>query len=221
MNEQVTAAAESNVIGNNTNEQSKDYNNLDFKNLYEEVKKESIIRKEKIKEISNEKLELETRLKSFEDMVQKEKEKKLKENEDYKALIELKEKQIAKLKLGYQPIGKELKELRGLKHKIEIDKKTKRETLLNEIKTISENNKNENYLAIAEALQDNDKIELFLKSISTVVEKKTVPVYDVKPVASPRPAGEAINANSILDIQRLFKENPVKYQEFINSKKRK
>jgi hypothetical protein len=219
-NKQVPAVAENVAIGNSNNEQFTEDNNVDYKVLFEDVKKESIIRKEKIKEILNEKTELETRLKSFDDMVQKEKENKLKENEDYKSLLELKEKQIAKLKLGYQPIGKELKELRGLKNKIEVEKKTRRENLLNEIKTISQNNKNESYFAIAEALPDNEKLELFLNSISQV-EKKSVPVYNVKQVASPRPAGEAIKANSILDMQRLFKENPAKYQEFINNKKRK
>ena len=218
MNEQVTAGAESQAVGNSNNEQVTNENKvgvIDY-SVFEAVKRESIDRKNKINEMKAERSELEAKLKSYEDMINKEKEAKLKEKEDYKALIELKEQEINKLKVDYEPTINELAQLRELKSQVEAKEKAKRESLLSGIKTLSETLKNDSYLTIAEALPDNEKLELYLKSISQV-EKKNVPIYDSKPVRTP--VGETFDVNSIEGLQELYKKDPIKYKEIINSKK--
>jgi len=219
MNEQVTAGAESQAVGNSNNEQVTNENKvgvIDY-NVFEAVKRESIDRKNKINEMKAERSELEAKLKSYEDMINKEKEAKLKEKEDYKALIELKEQEINKLKVDYEPTINELAQLRELKSQVEAREKAKRESLLSEIKTLSETLKNDSYLTIADALPDNEKLELYLKSISQV-EKKNVPIYDAKPVRTP--VGETFDVNSFEGLQELYKKDPIKYKEIINQRKK-
>ena len=192
--------------------------NKNYETLYELVKKESIERKEQLKALAAEKSELESKLKTFEDMSKQEQEQKLKEKEDYKALLELKEQEINKYKNEFEPVSRELEELRALKTQVEQKEQTRRENLLNEIKAVSEKIKNDSYLTIAAALTDNDKLELFLKAISPAGEKK-IPVYNSKLGVSPKPAGEAFNPDSLLDLQKLYKEDREKYNQIITARR--
>ena len=191
---------DSSIVGRGELPTNKD---VDFKALYEEVKKESIARKEKLKEITSEKSLLEEKIKEYDDMIKKENEQK--------------EQEINKLRNEFEPISKEVEQLRALKADLEQREKTRRENLINEIKTISQNLKDDSYLTIAEALPDSDKLELFLRSISQGREK--IPVYNSKLGGSPKPAGEAINPDSLLDLQKLYKEDRTKYNELVATKR--
>ena len=190
----------------------------DYKRLYSETKKESIQRKERIKESTAQIEELENKLKNYEATDAKKQENKLKEKENYKKLAELRELQLKKVKSGYAVIANELKPLKEFKNQQETIEKTKRENLINEIKNISETSKNDSYLAIAEALPDNNKIELFLKSISQ--EREKFPVFNSKTGASPKPGGEAINPDSIVEMQKLYENDKDAYNKIINSKRK-
>jgi len=191
----------------------------DYEALYEMVKKESIERKEQLKNLSAEKTELEAKIKGFEELSKQQQEQKLKEKEDYKSLLDIKEQEINKFKNHFESSSKELEQLRALKTQVDAKEQSHRESLLNEIKTISEKQKNDSYLTIAAALQDNEKLELFLRSISPAGEK--IPVYNAKIGASPKPAGSAssYNVNDLADLQRLYIEDKDKYTEIINQKK--
>ena len=195
----------------------------DYKRLFEETKEETLERKEKIKVLNTEKAELEARLKALEDAAKQAQEQKLKQNEDYKGIIELKDKELNDLKSQYEPTVKELETLRELKNQVETREKTKRGNLLNAVKSVSEKQKNNSFIAIAEALP-NDKLELYLRSISIQrqvpqQEKQALPVYSNRPSPSPRPAGEAINSMSIFEQQKLYEKDNGKYQQFINQRK--
>jgi len=175
MNEQVTAVAESQVAGSNNNEvNTKEHDVNYYKVRLDETIKESIDRKNKIKEITTEKSELEAKLKSYEEMINKEKETKLKEKEDYKALIELKEQEINKLKMDYEPISSELAQLRELKSQVEAKEKAKRESLLNEIKTLSETLKYVFY----------NKDSITLKSANKKFKDRTLKTDDINIIGS-------------------------------------
>ena len=172
-----------------------------YRDLCVKLKDESVNKKNKVNELLQEMGQLETKLKNY---------------KDYKSLIEQKEEEINKLRNEFEPVNKEIEQLRALKADIEQKEKTRRENLINEIKTISQNLKNDSYLVIAEALPDNEKLELFLK-ISSAEEKK-IPVYSSKVGTSPKPAGEAINPNSISDLQRLYKEDRERYNELLDTR---
>ena len=189
------------ITVDNTETKERDINY--YKDLCVKLKDESVERKNKVNELLQERSELENKLKSY---------------EEYKTLIEQKEHEINKLRNEFEPVNKEVEQLRELKADIEQKEKTRHENLINEIKNISTNHKNDSYLVIAEALPDNEKLELFLKSISSAEEKK-IPVYSSKPGASPKPVGEAINPNSIIDLQRLYNEDRERYNVLIESRK--
>jgi len=180
-----------------TKERNIDY----YRDLCVKLKDESVNKKNKVNELLQEKVELENKLKNY---------------EEYKTLIEQKEEEINKLRNEFEPVSKEVEQLRALKADIEQKEKIRHENLINEIKTISEHQKNDSYLVIAEALPDNDKLELFLKSISSAEEK--IPVYSSKPGPSPKPVGEAINPSSISDLQRLYNEDRERYNELVGTR---
>ena len=79
-----------------------------------------------------------------------------------------------------------------------------RESLLKDIKTISDELKDDSCLAIAEALPNNEKLELFLKAVSRWGKK--LPLYDGR-VQSPKPVSEVYDPSSITDMQRLYRED--------------
>jgi hypothetical protein len=78
--------------------EKKELNTEELQRLLDDTKKESIQRKEKLREIANEKSELEKKLKDFEDAKKLEEETKLKEKEDYKNLVDLKVKELESVK---------------------------------------------------------------------------------------------------------------------------
>ena len=165
-------------------QQKQQDDNVDYKALYKKVKQESITRREKLKRADFDRYELET---------------KLKEQEDYKSL--------------YESTLQEVEELKEYKTKTEQRQQTKRENLLNEIKSISETQREKSFVEIADSIQDNDKLELYLKSISQV-NRKTLPVDNRKiPMVKPS-LYENVDSKDINAMQRLYREDNLKYREY-------
>lgn len=191
----------------------------ELQKLLDDTKKESIQRKEKLRAISDEKSELEKKLKEYEDIKKAEEERKLKEKEDYKNLVELKNKELEKIQSEFDPLKKELEDLRKLKVDIETKEKARRETLLENVKAISEKAKNESMLSIAEALP-TDRLEIYLKQISE--QKEKTPVFSGKPSIKSKPEGEVKNAKdyTVTELQDIYKSDKARYDEIMNERRK-
>lgn len=148
------------------------------RNKLNETTKESITRKEKIREQENKVKEYETLITNFKSEQAKTDSNQL--SDTIRFQLELKEKQLRDKELelekiknentltkseieqkekAYQQLETKLKEIKEQETK-------KRDSLLKEIKTIAEAKNNTSLLEIAEAINDNDKLDKYYKQIT-------------------------------------------------------
>jgi hypothetical protein len=111
-----------------------------------------------------------------------------------------------------------LEDLRKLKIDVEAKEKNHRETLLSDIKIISEKLKDESMLSIAEALP-TDHLEIYLKQFT---QKEKVPVFSGKPSLKSKPEGEVKPAKeySIDELQAIYKADQNRYNEIMNERRK-
>ena len=220
--EQKATVVESLESSSNETKDINYYKDLCLK-LKDEAEKKKV-KQEKFNALQQEKAELEKERNTYKETIQQLQEAKLKENEDYKSLNELKEQELAKLKSEYEPKDKELEKLRALKAKVLLKAKAKRDGLLNEIRAISKEQQNAEYINVARTIKSNTALATYLKQISqqgTKQTKETIPTFNGKPSINTKLAGEVTNPKSLSEWETLYKTNKGLYNQLLNNKKGK
>lgn len=185
-----------------------------------ETTKESISRKEKIKE-------LETKTKEFETLINNIKAEKT--NEDTKPnptdaiqnILQLKEKELIESKLELEKIKQEyintkneaesksktLQEYESKLKEIEETQTKKKTSLLAEIKTLAEARNNNSIIEVAEAITSIDGLEKYYKQLS---EKEDIIMHKSKPSLQ---KNNNVSANSVSELQKLYQSDQTAYKE--------